>query len=159
MDDEQENTPNDNKMDIEIYEDSHESAEGLKYQTPKRRSEIPIRMPLGLTTMDFASLPVPDDLDLPSLSYSTSTPKSDCSDTDLDTDGVWTPEDDVLLVQTVLEKLKLSRQQWNDCATVLGKDKDSLGRRWRLLIDEGHIGLRRGVGRMERGRMEWDGGS
>lgn len=61
----------------------------------------------------------------------------------------WTPDDDRLLVSTVLEKLKLSKREWNDCARRLGKDQDSLGRRWKMLVVEGNVGLRRG-GRVRR---------
>ncbi|KAL9108928.1 MAG: hypothetical protein Q9227_006324 [Pyrenula ochraceoflavens] len=70
----------------------------------------------------------------------------------------WTPEDDRLLVNVVLEKLKLSRREWDDCARLLGKDKNSLGKRWKVLVGEGNVGLRRGSGRMPRGRIiggEW----
>ncbi|EHY57416.1 hypothetical protein HRR83_002902 [Exophiala dermatitidis] len=62
----------------------------------------------------------------------------------------WTLEDDRMLVETVLEKLKLTKRDWNDCARRLGRDKDSLGRRWSLLVDRGNVGLRRGSGRRSR---------
>jgi hypothetical protein len=63
----------------------------------------------------------------------------------------WTIDDDRVLVETVLEKLQLSKRAWNDCARKLGKDKDSLGRRWRLLVDEGEVGLKK-VGIRRGGR-------
>ncbi|KAL2428983.1 hypothetical protein ABEF95_011023 [Exophiala dermatitidis] len=66
----------------------------------------------------------------------------------------WTLEDDRMLVETVLEKLKLTKRDWNDCARRLGRDKDSLGRRWSLLVGQGNVGLRRGTGR--RGRTDLD---
>jgi len=62
----------------------------------------------------------------------------------------WSENDDRLLVETVLSKLNLSSSEWNDCAVRLGKDKDSLGRRWKLLLGEGNVGLRRGSRRQER---------
>lgn len=57
-------------------------------------------------------------------------------------DPAWTLDDDRILVEAVLEKLQLSKRAWNDCARRLGKDKDSIGRRWKLLVDEGEVGLR-----------------
>lgn len=125
-------------------------------------------MPLGLSAADFQSLeaeeetgPEPQedhegDLNMPELS-------DDClsdaeSDDDVDSgygassgpspslptldDPSWTFDDDRILVETVLEKLQISKRAWNDCARRLGKDKDSIGRRWKLLIDEGEVGLK-----------------
>ena len=66
--------------------------------------------------------------------------------------AIWDTEDDRKLVDLVLEKLKLSKKEWNECARVLGTDEKSLGKRWKVLIDEGQVGLkfRRG-GRKNRG--------
>jgi hypothetical protein len=64
----------------------------------------------------------------------------------------WTAEDDRQLVEVVLEKFQLSKRDWDDCARRLGKDQDSVGRRWEALIGEGNVGLRRGR-RMVRGRI------
>lgn len=149
--------------------------------TPKRRRRVPLDMPLGLSAADFRSLePVGEtgqqlredhegDLNMPELSH-------DClSDADSDDEvdsgygtsngpspspstldaPPWTFDDDRILVETVLEKLQLSKRAWNDCARRLGKDKDSLGRRWKMLLDEGEVGLkiRRG-GPLRRSSME-----
>ncbi|EGD92471.1 hypothetical protein TESG_00046 [Trichophyton tonsurans CBS 112818] len=65
----------------------------------------------------------------------------------------WTTEDDGRLVELVLEKLKLSKRDWNDCARRMGKNHDSVGRRWKALVGEGNVGLRRGR-RMVRGRID-----
>jgi hypothetical protein len=64
----------------------------------------------------------------------------------------WTSEDDQKLVEIVLEKLKLSKTDWEECARQIGKDNDSVGRRWQALVGEGNIGLRRGR-RFVRGRI------
>ncbi|EEH23279.2 hypothetical protein PABG_05490 [Paracoccidioides brasiliensis Pb03] len=56
----------------------------------------------------------------------------------------WTSEDDRKLVELVLEKLKLSKRDWSECARRMGKDNDSVGRRWKALVGEGNVGLRRG---------------
>ncbi|KAF3482505.1 uncharacterized protein GIQ15_05264 [Arthroderma uncinatum] len=65
----------------------------------------------------------------------------------------WTSEDDGRLVELVLEKLKLSKRDWNDCARRMGKNHDSVGKRWKALVGEGNVGLRRGR-RMVRGRID-----
>ncbi|KAI2245080.1 hypothetical protein LOZ13_001201 [Ophidiomyces ophidiicola] len=70
----------------------------------------------------------------------------------LDPSPDWTSEDDGRLVDLVLEKLKLSKRDWNDCARKMGKDHDSVGRRWKALVGEGNVGLRRGK-RMVRSRI------
>ncbi|KAK2749832.1 hypothetical protein FQN57_005246 [Myotisia sp. PD_48] len=65
----------------------------------------------------------------------------------------WTSEDDGRLVELVLDKLKLSKRDWTECARRMGKDHDSVGKRWRALVGEGNVGLRRGR-RMVRGRID-----
>jgi hypothetical protein len=65
----------------------------------------------------------------------------------------WTSDDDRRLVELVLEKLKLSKRDWNECARKMGKDNDSVGRRWKALVGEGNVGLRRGK-RMVRARID-----
>jgi hypothetical protein len=67
----------------------------------------------------------------------------------------WTAEDDQKLVEIVLEKLKLSKRDWEECARRIGKDNDSVGKRWRALVGEGNVGLRRGRGLpFVRGRLD-----
>jgi hypothetical protein len=41
----------------------------------------------------------------------------------------------------VLEKLKLTKSDWQDCARSLGKDRGSVGRRWKSLMVNGEVGL------------------
>lgn len=131
-------------------------------RTPKRRRRIPLAMPLGLCADDFRALETPDEakeeepeLGMPSMSphhapsdrdsaYGSSPSTEECE---------WTIEDDRMLVETVLEKFKLSKRDWNDCARILGKDRDTLGRRWSLLVGEGNVGLRRG-GRISRTSLD-----
>jgi hypothetical protein len=123
--------------------------------TPKRRRRIPLCMPLGLSAADFRSLQTPPREAIPvQLDMPISNSKSPADfPTPTSITSTWTPADDSALVSTVLEKLALSRHEWNDCARILGKDQDSLGRRWRILVGDGEVGLRRG-GRRERGRLE-----
>ncbi|KAJ9612296.1 hypothetical protein H2200_003893 [Cladophialophora chaetospira] len=137
-------------------EDCQRTPEQIR--TPKRRRRVPLSMPLGLSADDFRALETPTEeieLDMP-----TSSPQARNSDDDSaygsspsPEEGDWDEVDDRALVDTVLEKLKLSRRDWNDCARILGKDRDSLERRWSLLVGEGSIGLRRG-GRISRTNLD-----
>jgi hypothetical protein len=54
----------------------------------------------------------------------------------------WSTEEDRLLVELVLEKLKLTKSDWQDCARSLGKDRGSVGRRWKSLMGGGEVGLK-----------------
>ena len=65
----------------------------------------------------------------------------------------WTPEDDAALVQLILQKFRLKSSDWEDCAALLGKGRDSIGERWKVLVGEGEVGLRRG----RKGRMGLEG--
>lgn len=128
------------------------------YSTPKRRRIVPLELPPGLQAADFESLADTNStlrrsprqkqgykhFHIPTCDVENIPPQSENGDPS------WTDNDDRLLVETVLSKLRLSPREWNDCAMQLGKDKDSLGRRWRILLGEGNVGLRRGCGMLER---------
>ncbi|EER27382.1 hypothetical protein CPC735_027180 [Coccidioides posadasii C735 delta SOWgp] len=142
-----------------------------RFSTPKRRRRAPPEIPLGLDSSDFKAL---DSLSDSSATLSLSprqlkdrlggesrhfdsdpaTPSSrdDASKLPVDSSSDWTSEDDGRLVELVLEKLKLSKRDWTDCARRMGKDNDSVGRRWKALVGEGNVGLRRGK-RMVRARI------
>lgn len=95
--------------------------------TPKRSRIAPERMPLGLERADFHNLhAVPGDVE-----------------TQAGGDEDWTAEDDRMLVELVLEKLKLSKSDWQDCARNLGKDRNSLSKRWKSLMLNDEVGLKR----------------
>ncbi|OIW35255.1 hypothetical protein CONLIGDRAFT_676181 [Coniochaeta ligniaria NRRL 30616] len=108
--------------------------------TPKRARIAPEVIPLGLERSDFHTLHANggglfgDDL----------APQVEGSDVIVEADGEkWSTEDDRILVELVLEKLKLSKSDWQDCARSLGKDRSSLGRRWKSLMINGDVGLKR----------------
>jgi hypothetical protein len=135
-----------------LMEDCPRTPEPVR--TPKRRRRIPLSMPLGLSADDFRALDAPTEeveLDMPLNSPSGRQSDDDSAywSSPSPEDGDWTETDDRMLVETILEKFRLSRREWNDCARMLGKDRDCLERRWSLLIGEGNVGLRRG-GRMSR---------
>ncbi|KAL3452843.1 hypothetical protein BJX65DRAFT_264927 [Aspergillus insuetus] len=142
--------------------------------TPKRRRHLPYDLPLGLSQTDFYSLhsppvtqspPSPErrrrheqfpnlplfnpDTALPSIEEpnNDSTPPED--------DMSWSADDDQRLVEMVLEKFQLSKNDWDDCARRMGKDHASVGQRWQALVGEGNVGLRRGK-RMVRSRIHKD---
>ena len=78
------------------------------------------------------------------------------TDVVIESDGsAWSTEEDRMLVELVLEKLRLSRSEWQDCARSLGRDRGSVGRRWRSLVGNGDIGLRRGCSRRPRLSGTW----
>ncbi|TWU75392.1 hypothetical protein ED733_002199 [Metarhizium rileyi] len=102
--------------------------------TPKRARIAPEQLPLGLGRSDFHDM---HRLDGESESDTRGT------DIEVETDGQeWSAEDDRILVELVLEKLKLSKSEWQDCARNLGKDRHSVNRRWKSLIMKGDIGLK-----------------
>jgi len=117
-------------------EDSDE--ELIRPSTPKRMRIAPEVLPLGLERSDFHTLDLQQ--------------KTEQSDIVLESvegsDGEWSTEEDRILVELVLEKLKLSKSEWQDCARSLGKDRGSVGKRWKSLINSGEVGLKgRGVRR------------
>jgi hypothetical protein len=111
-------------------------------------------MPLGLSSEDFEGLdptprasavvswqPVREDVYMPNQTNQTKDAIDACE---------WSAADDRVLVSTVLDKLNLSRGEWNDCVRKIGKDRDSLGKRWKVLVGDGDVGLRRGSGSRNR---------
>lgn len=101
--------------------------------TPKRRRVAPEVLPLGLERSDFHSL----------LGDAEAGEKVVESVEGAEQDGdLWSTEEDRLLVELVLEKLKLTKSDWQDCARSLGKDRGSVGRRWKSLMGGGEVGLK-----------------
>ncbi|TVY34860.1 hypothetical protein LSUB1_G005406 [Lachnellula subtilissima] len=106
-------------------------------RTPKRaRLLAPPVLPLGLERGDFhsllpASTPQENNEVLPSI-----------EDNDAQRSDFWSTEEDRLLVELVLEKLKLTKSDWQDCARSLGKDRGTVGRRWKSLMGGGEVGLK-----------------
>ncbi|KAK4188362.1 hypothetical protein QBC35DRAFT_496533 [Podospora australis] len=107
-------------------------------QTPKRARIAPEVIPLGLERTDYHSLhhQFADQ-------QNEGQPRKG-TDVIVETDGeLWSSEEDRILVELVLEKLKLSKSEWQDCARSLGKDRNSLSRRWKSLMINGDVGLKR----------------
>ncbi|KAI8156877.1 hypothetical protein K4K49_002062 [Colletotrichum sp. SAR 10_70] len=101
--------------------------------TPKRARIAPEVVPLGLERSDFHTLHLLNGEE----------PTSEGSNVEVEADGEpWSAEDDRILVELVLEKLKLSKSEWQDCARSLGKDRNCLSRRWKSLMIQGEVGLK-----------------
>lgn len=155
-----------NKRRRDAYEDDSDDdvvnfAPGDGFSTPKRRRRAPFELPLGLDVSDFRALESPNtrlrshrssprlrrnkrDPALITPALNQQVDSSDASSPLEEPASDWTVEDDRQLVELVLEKLKLSKRDWSDCARRMGKDNDSVGRRWKALVGEGNVGLRRG---------------
>ena len=58
----------------------------------------------------------------------------------------WTADEDQRLIEVVLEKFRLSQQEWDECARQVGRPNGAdIGRRWHSLVGEGRVGLRLNV--------------
>jgi hypothetical protein len=112
--------------------------------TPKRIRLAPEVLPLGLERSDFRNL---------QSEYQEKENKIETDESSREGGGdseQWSSAEDRLLVELVLEKLKLSKSDWQDCARSLGKDRGSVGRRWKSLMGGGEIGLK---SRPRRGKI------
>jgi hypothetical protein len=107
--------------------------------TPKRARIAPEHLPLGLERSDF------HDMHLRALPPSTQEqPQDDGEPADGEAGSEsWTAEDDRILVELVLDKLKLTKTEWQDCARSLGRDRHSVGKRWKSLMANGDVGVKR----------------
>lgn len=131
--------------------------------TPKRRRHVPYDLPLGLSSTDFYSLHSPPitqsppspaqhqinmrmpdfgpridpDAVLPSIEEPDQTPPAPSDE--------WSTEEDQRLIELVLEKFRLSQQEWDECARQIGRRNSAdVGRRWSSLVRDGRVGLGRG---------------
>jgi len=125
------------ESDFEAPETGPSEELSARPTTPKRSRIAPEVVPLGLERSDFHTLLAHDGGLLRQ-------DPTEGSDVIVEADGEkWSTEDDRILVELVLEKLKLSKSDWQDCARSLGKDRGSLGRRWKSLMVNGDVGLKR----------------
>ncbi|KAK7422219.1 hypothetical protein QQX98_001742 [Neonectria punicea] len=115
--------------------------------TPKRARIAPEQIPLGLERADF------HEVHLSQVDGADNTNDQD-EDTNGDVDD-WSAEDDRILVELVLEKLKLSKSEWQDCARNLGRDRHALNRRWKSLMLGGDVGLKPRASRRTRLHSTW----
>ena len=136
--------------------------------TPKRIRLAPEVLPMGLKPSDFRKLQIefpdaednvevqdssrefPDAEDNVEVQDSSrefpdaedNVEVQDSSREGEDDNEQWLSAEDTLLVELVLEKLKLSKSDWQDCARSLGKDRGSVRRWWKSHMGGGEIGLK-----------------
>jgi hypothetical protein len=116
--------------------------------TPKRLRVAPEVLPLGLERADFLALQRAGETN----------PEPEPAEAQREAEEAdgggeeWTTEEDRILVELVLEKLKLTKSDWQDCARSLGKDRGSVGRRWKSLMGAGEVGLK-GARRFRRAKI------
>ncbi|KAB8302569.1 hypothetical protein EYC80_005953 [Monilinia laxa] len=135
-----------------ISEQEYEDSVSQVPSTPKRRRIIaPEILPLGLERKDFHTLHLSEmektDDDGTFVFGAGSSSRCVESETRRDEEDEidekeWSMEEDRMLVELVLEKLKLSKSDWQDCARSLGKDRGSVGKRWKSLMGAGEVGLK-----------------
>lgn len=132
----------DSDLDIDATE-SAEEAEPSGPRTPKRARIAPEVVPLGLERSDFHNLQ--------NNTTELEEESNEGEEVEVEADGeAWSTEEDRILVELILEKLKLTKNDWQDCARSLGKDRSSLGRRWKSLMINGDVGLK---ARTRRGKL------
>ncbi|GJC83833.1 hypothetical protein ColLi_06671 [Colletotrichum liriopes] len=108
--------------------------------TPKRARIAPEVIPLGLDRSDYHTLHLLNGGDRMNRN---DTEEEQGANVEVEADGEpWSAEEDRILVELVLEKLKLSKTEWQDCARSLGKDRNCLSRRWKSLMLQGDVGLK-----------------
>ncbi|KAI1325763.1 hypothetical protein F5Y16DRAFT_377120 [Xylariaceae sp. FL0255] len=121
----------DSELDITNSEDEEEDSAAAP-STPKRARIAPETIPLGLEPVDFHQLHTPTEEEQ----------TKEGTEIEVEADGErWSLEDDRMLVELVLS-LKLPQSDLQECARSLGKDPDSMERRWKSLIVKGDVGLR-----------------
>jgi hypothetical protein len=129
-------------------EQEEERCEGPS--TPKRMRLAPEVLPLGLERSDFHNLKLQQIEQSQGQEVLESTESQDV-EREGGAQGKWSTEEDRLLVELVLEKLKLTKSDWQDCARSLGRDRGSVGRRWKSLMGGGEVGLKRN--HLRRGKI------
>ncbi|KAI8961702.1 hypothetical protein F5Y11DRAFT_220976 [Daldinia sp. FL1419] len=139
----------DSDLEISGSEDGGQSRDNEELSgrpsTPKRARLAPEVIPLGLGRSDFHNLHSREEQSM-----------TEGTEVEVEADGErWSKEDDRILVELVLEKLKLSKTDWQDCARSLGKDRGSIGRRWKSLMINGDVGLKSSRSRRSRLHSTW----
>lgn len=118
----------------------------LRCSTPKRQRLAPLSLPLGLERSDFEALKPLSDAEQNNQQQQQQQQFDQTDQQPLAADE-WSTEEDRVLVEMVLDKMKLTKGDWVDCAKTLGKDRGSIGKRWKSLVGDGSVGLRRSARR------------
>lgn len=142
----------DNDKEVSEVEGLSEAEEREAPQTPKRARIAPEAIPLGLSRADYHDLHLREQEAQQGLGIRGLDRSGEARG---GTSEEWTVEDDRILVELVLEKLKLTKSDWQDCARSLGKDRHSVGRRWKSLMANGEVGLKTRSGRRAKLHSTW----
>lgn len=148
---EDEHSQDDNEIasEPEIESPAFVREESTAPSTPKRSRIAPEQMPLGLERSDFHEVERlngrdPEEFIRPG------------TDIEVEANGEeWSAEDDRVLVELVLEKLNLTKAEWQECARNLGRDRQSVNRRWKSLITHGDVGLKSRNGSRAKLHSTW----
>ncbi|GAO14450.1 hypothetical protein UVI_02031570 [Ustilaginoidea virens] len=136
----------DGQSPVEAEAEAEAELEPAAPSTPKRARLAPERLPLGLERSDFHRVHSQAHDQAHSQAAGGGQGRGSLgggSDVEVEADGAeWSAEDDRILVELVLEKLRLSKLEWQDCARNLGKDRRSVHRRWKSLVVKGEVGLK-----------------
>jgi len=124
----------DMSRDNEESDDAGEGEDDATPSTPKRIRLAPEVIPLGLERSDFHTLHL-EGMKANGEGVLESVERGREVEE-------WSTEEDRMLVELVLEKLKLTKSDWQDCARSLGKDRGSVGKRWKSLMGNGEVGLK-----------------
>jgi hypothetical protein len=129
--------------DLSSDSEQEPEAEIERPSTPKRMRLAPEVLPLGLERSDFHSLQL----------QNMGRDQGQVLESVEGREGPeeWSTAEDRVLVELVLEKLKLTKSDWQDCARSLGRDRGSVGRRWKSLMGHGEVGLKRN--HLRRGKI------
>jgi hypothetical protein len=127
--------------DPEDFTHSEDEQENAGPSTPKRMRFAPEALPFGLERSDFQALHQQHQTSSQPLQSNQA--DLDGGDKDNDEDDEWSSGEDRILVELVLEKLKLSKTDWAECARSLGKDLETVSKRWKSLMASGGVGLKK----------------
>ncbi|CAI7589807.1 unnamed protein product [Penicillium bialowiezense] len=114
------------------------------FSTPKRRRHIPSELPRGLAPTDFYALHSPPVTQSPpsparrmafdfgpAIDPDAPLPSIEVTE-ELPVPGTWSTEEDQHLIKLVLDKIKLSQRDWDECARQMGRA--GAGDRWQSLV-------------------------
>lgn len=125
---------------LEKKDEEVEQEEQSTPRTPKRSRVSPENLPLGLERSDFHAVYQADSAQ--NLQHNHQTDQGTYVEREKDNE-LWSVEDDKVLVELILAKMKLKPQDWKDCAEAMGRDDRSLDRRWKTLMANNHVGVTR----------------
>ncbi|KFA47721.1 hypothetical protein S40293_08110 [Stachybotrys chartarum IBT 40293] len=118
-------------------QDGPETQTPSRPSTPQRSRIAPEQLPLGVNRSDFHHLFLAQG-------GASAEPTRSGTDPEVDRDGQeWSVERDEMLTELLLAKMKLTKEDLEDCARSLGRSREAVQRRWKSLVAHGDIGVKR----------------